>query len=493
MRSLALAALLVAVPLLLAASPVHAKEAPTALLTIDVLADRSERLVLAFEGLDTNTEYRSICLPARAELVSLRDGQGDLPHTADEKDGRVSLTFRPRTSGVTVEMTRAPATEGTAPLFHASANFCTTASSRVEVVARAEAPLQMYFASAPGVVEQGEARWLSTGPNYVTYAYEAPLDASAGLVAVDHAPFRLFAPAERAAEARELAAVAAPALNAALREAGLPLPWSPLRVHFSALGEYAWEAGHYGGDGVIVVKPSTLVPDPREGYPYVGAKVLVHEAFHAASAPTGKGEVNDTIAWWLEGTARRSERHVDDVLPDARRYCEQDGVQVQCWFFDDRIPRAQLDSAYEPGFTFERRWEPSIPQSEDTRRFYYAYSDYVVAAYIERAGEPAYRAVWDQVTAAFTRGEGCPCEDGWLEGLLVDAAGNLTADEIYRPWADLRARDPAAFDARVAPLVQGEQKVDAPPLFGLPVPAPAAWALVAAIVGVALVARRARG
>lgn len=487
MRVLFLAALVV-LPLLAAPSATAATSSAT--LSIEVAADRSERMTLVFEGLATNTEYRSICLPARANPTSVSDGKGALAHTLTQAEDRVSLTFQPRTPTVTIEMKRTPTREGTPPLYTSSANFCTTEESRVVVTATAAAPLEMFFASAPGVVADGVARWESAGPNFVTYAYETPLAVDAGMAVVEQAPFRMFAPADHVREARELAIAAAPALRDALRAAGLGMPWTPLRVHFSARDEFSWEAGHYGADGIIAVKPSTLVNDSTEGFPYVGAKVLVHEAFHAASAPYGKGEVDDVIAWWLEGTARHAERQVDGVLPGASRHCQTTGNEVRCWFFDDRISREDLATGYSPSFEFERRWEASVPQSEDTRRFYYAFSEYLVAAYVAQAGEDAYQAVWDELTAAFADPARCPCGDGWLEGVLLAEAGNLTVDDLYRPWADERAADQKTFDARVASLVRAPQEVPNPPLFALPIPGLGALGLVVALAAALAVRRR---
>lgn len=496
-RVLLPAALVVAFVLpLLALAGGGAAQSPSARLLIDIQDDGSEVLTLTFSGLSTSTEYRGICLPARAELVSLVDGDGALPHSASEEDGRVSMTFRPRTPDVTATMTRPMTEEGAAPLHKASANFCTTAGSSVEVVARAAPRYELFFASAPGVVANGEARWVSDGPNYVTYAFEAPLDPSSGLARVEEGPFRMFVPQARALQAAEVARVAAPAFERALDAAGIALPWEPLRVHYAAPGEFSWEAGHYGGDGIIAVKPGTLAPDVREGYPYVAAKVVVHEAFHAASAPYGKGAVEDVIAWWLEGTARFAEREVDRELPEGAKHCETEGVRIQCWFFDDRISEAELEAAYAPDFSFQRRWEPSLPQTEETRRFYYAYSEFLVANYVAREGNTTYAQVWDALAAAFDDASRCPCGDGWLEELLLRHAGDdVAADDLYQPWSKLRASDPVAFDARVAGFVRAPQDIEAPPLFGLPIPA--AWTM-ASLVAVALcaavfrVSRRAR-
>lgn len=476
--------------LLLPLLPVASAAGERATLTIDVAADRSESLVLEMTGLDERTQYNGICLPLNATVTRVRDAQGDLEHESVRDGARTTLTFRPVNGEAIVEMTRPATVEGVPPFHTSSANFCTTQDAAVAFVVRVEPPLSLFFASSGGEIAGREARWSGQGPDHVTYGYEAP--PPAGVRVVEVAPFRMAVTPGQEDAARELAGIAAPALRRAIQQAGLEMPFATLPTVFSERPEFSWEAGHYGSDGILSIKPGHLDPDPREGYPYVGAKVLVHEGFHAASAPFGKGEVDDVIAWWLEGTARFAERQVDRELPGARRHCEEDARSVRCWFFDDRIPPASLETAYAPGFAFERRWEASLPQSDDTRRFYYAYSEFLVSTLVQRIGEPGYRAAWDDVQAAFA-GEGCPCGDAWLEGRLVASASNLTKEELYRPYAALHASDPRAFDAKVAAFVQAPQEVPrGSGLFGLPVPG-LEVALILLVMVVLALARRNRG
>lgn len=298
---------------------------------------------------------------------------------------------------------------------------------------------------------------------------------SGALEAFEEGPFRVFAPPVAAQRAREVAALARAPFEAAAAEAGLEMPFDALRVLYVEETEFDWEAGHYNGNGYVTVKLDTLSGDPTEGYPYTAVKVLVHEAFHALSFPYGRGPVEDTVSWWLEGTARHAERQVDVTMPNATRHCEKSATEVRCFDFDDRIRRADLDQAYAPSFTFQDDWEPSLEQSDDTRKFYYAYSDFLVAAYVERYGEESYRAAWDAVEAAFEDGAGCACGDGWLERALAEAAGATEAD-VTKPYAQLRASDPAAFTAKVTPFVRDEAALQrelerqANPLAGVPLP-----------------------
>lgn len=462
-----------------AAGSVHAT------LVIDVDAARAESMTLTFDNLARLTEYHDLCMPEGARLLSVRDDVGDVPHTVEREDDRVSITFRARAERVDVRLERDAATGGSAPFHTGSANFCTTSDSRVDVVLRVAEPLEVFFASRGGVVEAREARWSQDGPIFVTYGYEAPVAPAAGLAVFDEGIFRVAVPNADVASAREVAVIAADALDAALADAGLALPWPKLRVHFGAAEEFGWESGHYGGDGILAVKPKVLRPDPREGYPYVGAKVLVHEAFHAASAPFGKGDVEDTVAWLLEGSARYAERRVDAALPEARRHCETTATRVECWFFDDRITMDQLEAAYAPSFRFERDWEPSLAQDEETRRFYYAFTEYLVASYVARQGLSDYRSAWDDIEAAFATGAGCPCGDGWVEGVLVDAAGNLTEEELLRPRGALHDADRDAWRTEVRALAAADPVVPQSGGLGLGIPHPAALALVALAVAAA--------
>lgn len=479
-------ALLVLLALVLPASPASAQEAPAAHLVVTIHDDRSEEISLAFTRLAERTEYRNMCLPDGASVTRVHDADGDLEYELSQDDDRSSVTFTARNDHVNVEMERPAASGGAAPFHVGEVNVCATQGMRVIIDAWTSAEHALFFVNAPGTVEdERHARWSHDGPLLARYAYESPL-ADDALALVEVAPFRMVVPADRVNESREVALAAGPAIRAAASEAALPLPPLGFRVHFLAQDEFAWEAGHYGGDGIVAVKPSVLDPDLRAGFPYVGAKVLVHEAFHAISAPSGTGDVDEPIAWWLEGAARRAERAVDDVLPDARRHCESDVAQTQCWFFDDRITRENLAQAYAPSFEFETAWEPSLPQSDDTRRFYYGLSEYLVSAYVTQAGERAYQDAWEKITRAFTDETACPCESGWLESTLLSTARNMTRDDLYRPWQGLA---PEAFASQTAALVQAEQRVEAAPFFGLPIPGLGVVGVLGAL-GVALLSLR---
>jgi len=164
-------------------------------------------------------------------------------------------------------------------------------------------------------------------------------------------------------------------------------------------------------------------------------------------------------------------------MPNATRHCEREGLELRCWDFDDRIARASLETGYADSFSFSADWEPSLPQTEDTRRFYYGYSEYVIGSWIARHGVDAYRAAWDEVERAFRTGEGCPCGDGWLEGVLGDDV------VLFEPWADVKRADPARFETLVKPYVKDEEALQreldarANPFSGIP---------AAGVVGVAL-------
>lgn len=452
---------------------------PAATLTIDVQVDHQERMTLGFGGLSPLTQYKDICLPEGARETRVYDDVGDLEHEARDEDGRRYIDFRPRSDKATIEMARGALDEAERPVFSGDANFCVPARAHVEVVVRVPEAHTLFFLSEGAITSAREGRATNDGPMHVFYSFEAPLDAEAAIVAFDEGPFRVFAHPSLEPQAREVAGLAAAPYRASLAEAGLDAPFDVLRVLFAPATPLAWEAGHYGGRGYVTVKDETLSGDATTGYPYSPVKVLVHEAFHAASFPYGRGEVGDTVAWWLEGTARLAERQVDATMPNATRHCERSAMEIRCWDFDDRIPRASLETGYDASFAFAADWEPSLPQSEDTRRFYYGYSEYVVASWIARHGGGAYRAAWDEVEAAFLRGEGCPCEDGWIEGVL----GHDGA--LFAPWADVKAADPDRFETLVKPYVKDEEALQreldarANPFAGVPLPAAAAFAAIA--------------
>lgn len=470
---------------LLLLTPASAQDAPSATLTIDVQEDHDETMTLRLDGLRRLTQYQGICLPEGARETRVYDDLGDVQHEARDEDGRRALSFTARSEHIMVDMARAGPDGGDAPIFSNDANFCVPSRASVEVVVRVPQAHTLFFMSDGGVAAGGrEARSASDGPTHVFYSYEAPEGA---LEAFDVGPFRVLVPSPQREEAEEVARLAAAPYAASLAEAGLDAPFRPLRVLFAAQTPLAWEAGHYGGRGYVSMKLSTLSGESSEGYPYAGVKVLVHEGFHAASFPYGRGEVEDTIAWWLEGTARHAERQVDATMPNATRHCTKSAVEVRCWDFDDRIPRDALETGYSSSFAFDPDWEPSRPQTDETRRFYYGYSEFVVASWIARHGESAYREAWDEIEAALLHGEGCPCEDGWLEDVLG------SDPMLFRPWADVRREEPERFETLVRPYVKDEEALQreldarANPLSGIPLPPLVA---LGALASAALLLRR---
>lgn len=480
--------------LALLALPPAVAQGGAALATLDIVvgADRAESMTLTFDHLRRLTQYNGICLPAGARESRVYDDVGDVQYQAREEDGRRTLSFLARSEKVVVDMARAAPDDDEHPLHKNDANFCVPTGADVVVTVTVPADHTLFYVSDGGVITGQTGRAEHDGPTHVFYAYEAPMGGSAALEVFEAGAFRVFAPPAAADRAREVAALARAPFDAAAREAGLALPFDRLRVLYVSETEFDWEAGHYNGNGYVTVKLETLSGEPTQGYPYTAVKVLVHEAFHALSFPYGRGAVEDTLSWWLEGSARHGERQVDVAMPNATRFCERSATEVRCYDFDDRIKRADLEIAYAPSFTFQDDWEPSLPQSDDTRKFYYAYSDFLVAAYVERYGVAAYQAAWDAVEAALLRGEGCPCADGWLEGVLA-AKASATPEDITRPYAALRKSDVAVFTAKVTPFVRDEEGLrreverQANPLSAIPSPW---WAALLALAAVALTRRR---
>lgn len=461
-----------------------------ATLDIAVQADHGETLTLTFSGLKRLTQYQGICLPDRAVESRVYDDLGDIPYSGKTEGARRIIDFAARTDKVIVDMARPVADDADHPLYAGDVNFCVPQQSRVIVNVVVPDGHILFFLSDNGKISGGKAGTTSSdGPTHVFYSYEAPLAGRKPMEIFEEGAFRVFVTPDLAESAREIASLSAAPYDAALAEAGLPAPFDKMRVLFGKETPFAWESGHYNGHGYVAVKESALVVDRATGYPYTAVKVLVHESFHAASFPFGQGEVTDKLSWFLEGTARHAERQVDVTMPDGALYCQKAATEVRCWGFDDRIAKVDLEQAYGPSFTFDPKWEPSLPQSEDTRRFYYALSEFLVAAWIQQNGEASYQKVWGVMLAAFNDDQGCPCETGWLRALLDDP-------DLFAPWADLRQSDPSGFDARITPFLKDDTKLQAElnkqtgPLSGLPVPAPMWGALAAMGAAAVLVARR---
>lgn len=461
---------------------------PVATLELDVQADHAETMTLSFEGLKRLTRYDGICLPEGATESRVYDEVGDVTYTTSSSpDGRRTISFLARGEVVHIDMARAGPSEADRPLYAANVNFCVPATSSVVIHVNVPEGHTLFFLSGGGTISGRTGTASSDGPTHLFYSYEAPIAPSQGITLIEAAPFRVYVASASEAEARRVAELAAGPYRDALTEAGLDAPFDgKMRVLFQPTTPFPWEAGHYNGHGFVAVKEDTLVDDATAGFPLSAVRVLVHESFHAASFPLGKGAVEDAVAWWLEGTAKHSERQVDAALPNATIHCTKDAAEVRCWDFDDRISRADLDTGYESGFRFQTEWEPSAPQSEDTRRFYYSYSEFVVEAWIARHSVAEYQRVWDEITAAFEEGEGCPCAEGWLLGLLDD-------EDLFQPWQDVKSATPTEFEALVKPFTKDEEalqrELDARsnPLAGIPVPG---WIALAALLVASLVFAR---
>lgn len=477
--------LLAALIMLALVPPADAQgEGPTAALALDVQEDHSEAMTLRFDGLRRLTQYQGICLPANATETRVYDDAGDVDYEANEEDGRRTLSFLAKSETVSIDMSRPAPSEEEDPLHAGDVNFCVPADSRVEVVVRVPEGHTLFFLSEDGAIANGrEGRATSDGPSHVFYSYEAPVDPRGPVTVIEEGSFRVFVATGLAPEAQDVARLASAPFRAALAEAGLDAPFDTVRVLYAPKTPYQWEAGHYNGHGFVSVKDETLTGDATDGYPYSAVKVLVHEAFHAASFPYGKGPVEDTVAWWLEGTARHAERQVDATMPNATYHCTTSATEVRCYDFDDRIKRTDLETGYAPGFKFDPDWEPSLPQSDDTRRFYYAYSEYVVGSWIARHGVPSYQQAWDHIEASFLHGDRCPCAEGWLEAVLDDPS-------LFEPWSEIKAAEPARFETLVRPFVKDEEtlqrELDARANPFSRVPDAAAIGALAALAGAAL-------
>ena len=483
-------ALALALALTLLAPSAPAQSGPLATLALHVQDDQSEEGTLTFDGIKPLTRYESICLPERARETRVYDDVGDVDYEGRDEDGRRTLSFLARGTTIHIDLARAAPDDADHPLYAGDVNFCVPSNSDVVVTVNVPDGHTLFFMSGNATLNARSGTSRADGPTHVFYSYEAPIGGRKPMTLVEAGPFRVFVSTSLAPQAHEIATLAAGPFQAALDEAGLAVPFDALRVLYAESTPHAWEAGHYNGHGYVLVKEDSLTADATDGYPISSVRVVVHEAFHAASFPYGKGPVLDEVSWWLEGTAKHSERHVDAAMPNATRHCEKSAAEVRCWDFDDRIKRADLETGYAPSFTFDERWEPSLPQSDDTRRFYYSYSEFVVSAWIARHGEAEYQRVWDDITAAFERGEGCPCTTGWLVGKLDD-------DQLFTPWSDVKETTPSEFEAIVKPYVKDEEALQreldrqANPFSGLGIPAPA-WLSIVAIAAAAVAASRAR-
>lgn len=462
---------------------------------IDVQPDQTERLDLTivhatgeFPG-----RYDRLCLPTEARPSRVRDDLGDITYQSQQEGTRYYLTFTYRTANVVVEMDRRAPAEKMPAVHGGLANPCAESDAVLEVRLTVPDGFVIAGASESGTLasDRRTLTFRDTGPVAIEYSHVAPLTNATGLVGFVEGPMRVVVPASMESNAREIARIAAPQLLKAAAQVGVRSPWEPIHAVFAPSTSFGAEFGRDIGNGVVAVQRDVLTRESSEGYPYVAAHTLLHELFHAESLPLGPGTFRDNITWFVEGSARFAERWLDESFPEGQRACATvDAVTKQCRFFDQRIRYRELAAAYRSGFQFDTSHRPWEAADAEKAGFYYGYSDYILAAYVQRFGADAYRAVWQELLGARADGSVCPCDAAWLAQAFVRQVGpNLTESELYHPYRDLFVQDEEAFRAAVGPLVGHDEA----PGSGIRLVAPGAVGFaLAMLVGAGLASRSPR-
>lgn len=264
------------------------------------------------------------------------------------------------------------------------------------------------------------------------------------------APFHIFArDATLVQPTVQAAGLAAAPLLRALGDAGLPARTRVATVVLSGSHpsfSVGWEAAHWSGWGMDIKDEQVRIAQAN-GTLGILASTIVHEAFHAAQFDVG--EAFFKASWWTEGSA-------DDgtyaALPQ-EDVCSFASAPRPTTCYWRRITPGDLDLYYRQGFAPASwlSWHTALgPQPANGTHWGYGVSAFLVGAYRAQAGDAAYRAVWKDIAQR----PGC-CFGQELVDLALRHAPQLRADDLERPWASLRASDPAAFLQRVAPYVAG--------------------------------------
>lgn len=444
------AALLAALLLIGVLPPgVEAQAAVSQTVTIEVGADRVERITIVVHGSDAFPE--SIRVPASLNVTQVRNFVTPIAYETSLEGNDIVVRPRGHSFDWTVDATRS-ANLSLAPLV-SERYFVGAFSVRNDIRLQVRVPEgSTLFAASAGTIS-ADARSLSLQASTTVsfaYSYRMPVDPSQD-AEFEEGLFHVVAPATHAAEARMVARIASHATREAASFAGLPLA-PPYWVRYAPRAAFEWEDGFYKGGGLIAVRADQLEPTAANGFPWSAASILTHEAFHAISIPTGSGDLGRNTTWWVEGGATFAEQFA--VGDDGWRSCESD-----CYTHNTRLQLPQLDALYLAGGALDPAWNNDDITDADRGRAY-DLSGFAVGAYAQRHGREAYQRAWAAYRNATHDASACPCDRALLERILATAGGvDASALELYAPYSSLYRSDRLAFDAAVAPLVaDGEPK-----------------------------------
>lgn len=424
-------------------------------ILVEVATDRTE--ALTWEVVGEGSLPAGATLPNGSRVLGVTYAGARVPFTATE-DANGSVLVRPNlsVSHFVVQATRAAPGDATQPLYASS--LAVVAYPEVANEIRVEVrvpPGHALFWISEGTVDANATRasGASTRAGWWTFAYRAPLEPSAGLVEIDEGIYHLIGPRASEEVMRRVARVASEGAAPALAQVGLTAK-PPYWVRYAPSQVFGWEEGAYGNDGIIALRKSLLANDSSVGFPWAAAEALVHETFHAATLPRGPAARSGDLSWWIEGSARYAERFVGG--DDGWRACDD----PWCWTFRSQILASDLEARYASDWRFDPRWDPAT--SAEGRGIEYQYAGFLVASFVARYGDAAYAAAWSEVRTA-AEDPACACGEAWLRSLLVRlSGGRLSVEELYHPYRELAADEPAAFAQAVAPLVANAPHEGAP-------------------------------
>ncbi len=156
----------------------------------------------------------------------------------------------------------------------------------------------------------------------------------------------------------------------------------------------AWSAGQYRTGGLIFIRESVMEQDS-------GAAVVMHEVMHGFNEHALRW-TDYQRPWFDEGTARYVEYLIKDQQGLHSPEIFGDRVEWRCGerrtcYYEPWGTPDQLWDYYQSGDDFMESWSPMQAETDDRRRFGYAYAELLVRNYVRTNSPDALQPVYERL------------------------------------------------------------------------------------------------
>lgn len=181
----------------------------------------------------------------------------------------------------------------------------------------------------------------------------------------------------------------------------------------------SWSAGQYRSGGLIFLRESTAESDDLPA-------IMLHEVVHAFNEHRIRWSESG-LAWFDEGVAKYVEfmvKHEKDIRqPEIfgsevtwTGPCRDESKGRRCVYtLQPRGTPDQLWNYYESGDDWMYTWTPADQQTDEVRRFGYAYAELLMRNYIREHGADALHTVYEELR----RMDGGAADDAREEAQIV--------------------------------------------------------------------------